>query len=82
MRTTLSIDDDVAILLQRIQKEKETTFKELVNEALRQGLERMSQPALQKKPFRTRPEALGKCYFPNLDNTWEVLAEAEGESYK
>jgi len=82
MRTTLSLDDDVAILLERLQKERETTFKQIVNEALRQGLERMTQPVIPKKSFRTQSVALGKCYFPSLDNTWEVLAQAEGESYK
>ena len=34
-------------------------------------------PARQTKSFRTQPESLGKCLFPNLDNTSEVLAEAE-----
>jgi hypothetical protein len=82
MRTTLSLDDDVAVLLHQVQKKRDATFKQVVNEALRQGLERMNQPAIPEKPFRTRPADLGKCYFPNLDNTWEVLAEAEGESYK
>jgi hypothetical protein len=81
MRTTLSVDDDVAILLERIQKERGATFKQIVNDALRQGLERMSSPT-PRKPFRTQAVALGKCYFPNLDNTWEVLAQAEGESYR
>ena len=80
MRTTLSIDEDVAVLLDRLQRERDATFKQIVNEALRQGLERMSRPAVSKKPFRTQPVALGKCSFPNLDNTWEVLAQAEGES--
>ncbi len=82
MRTTLSIDDDVAFLLDRLQKERDVTFKQIVNEALRQGLERISQPVSPRKPFHTQPVALGKCYFPNLDNTWEVLAEAEGKSHK
>jgi hypothetical protein len=82
MRTTLSLDDDVAALLERVQREKDATLKQVVNEALRQGLELMSRPAVPKKPFRTQPVNLGKCFFPNLDNTWDVLAEAEGESYK
>jgi hypothetical protein len=82
VRTTLSLDDDVAILLNRIQKERDATFRQIVNEALRQGLERMSRPDSPKRRFRTQPVALGKCFFPNLDNTWEVLAQAEGESYK
>lgn len=82
MRTTLSLDDDVAALLVRIQEQTDATFKSVVNEALRYGLERMSRPVVAKQPFVTHPLNLGKCYFPNLDNTWEVLAEAEGESYK
>ena len=53
-----------------------------MNEALRQGLERMSQPAIPKKPSRAEPVALGECSFPSLDYTWEVLSQAEGELYK
>jgi hypothetical protein len=82
MRTTLSLDGHVAALLQQVQKKRDATLKQVVNEALRQGLGRMIQPAVPEKPFRTRPADLGKCYFSNLDNTWEVLAEAEGESSK
>jgi len=76
------LDDDVAALLQKVQKKRDATLKQVVNEALRHGLERMAQPPVPEEPFRTRPVDLGKCYFPNLDNTWEVLAEAEGESHK
>ena len=82
MRTTLSLDDDVAAILEQVQKSKDTTMKQLVNEALRLGLERICQPEAPKQAFRTQPLDLGKCYFPNLDNTWEALAAAEGESYK
>jgi len=82
MRTTLSLDDDVAALLDQVQRKREATLKQVVNEALRYGLERMSEPAVRKEPFRTQPVDLGKCHFPNLDNIWEVLAEAEGESYR
>jgi hypothetical protein len=82
MRTTLSLDDDVAALLQQVQKKRDATLKQVVNEALRRGLERMTQPVVPEKPFRTQAVNLGKCYFPNLDNTWEVLAEAEGDSHK
>jgi hypothetical protein len=81
VRIRLSIDDYVAILLERLQRSRDVPLKQIVNEALRQGLELMSQSALvPQKPFRTHPVALGKRYYPNLDNTWEVLAEAEGQS--
>ena len=78
----MSLDDDVAALLESVRKSREAGLKEVVNEALRHGLEQMSRPTSARAPFETRPVDLGKCYFPNLDNTWEVLAEAEGESYK
>jgi hypothetical protein len=82
MRTTLTLDDDVAAMLQRAQKKSDANFKEIVNEALREGLQHMIQPPATRKPFRTKAVDLGKCSFPNLDNVWEVLAEAEGTSHK
>ena len=76
MRTTLSIDDDVAALLQQAQKARTITFKQLVNEALREGLTRLNSPR-ETKPFHTNSTDLGACYYPNLDNVWEVLDDAE-----
>ena len=76
MRTTLSLDDDVAALLEQMRKAKNTTFKQVVNAALREGLARLSSPA-EPKLFRTRPVDLGNCYYPNLDNVWDVLDEVE-----
>ena len=39
MRTTLTLDDDVAAILERLRKSRDATLKNLVNEALRRGLE-------------------------------------------
>ncbi|MGA3073772.1 MAG: DUF2191 domain-containing protein [Bryobacteraceae bacterium] len=76
MRTTLSLDDDVAALLEQMRKSRDATFKQVVNAALREGLARLSSPA-EPHPFRTRPVDLGNCYYPNLDNVWDVLDEVE-----
>jgi hypothetical protein len=76
MRTTLSIDDDVAAQLEQARKARDLTFKQVVNDALREGLARLNSP-VEKHEFHTRPVDLGTCYFPNLDNVWEVLDEAE-----
>ena len=76
MRTTLSLDDDVAALLEQVRKARDTTFKQVVNDALREGLARLSSPA-EPQPFHTQPVELGSCYYPNLDNVWEVLDEVE-----
>jgi predicted transcriptional regulator len=76
MRTTLSLDDDVAVLLEQMRKARDTSFKQIVNDALREGLARLSSPS-ETEAFRTQPIDLGNCYFPNLDNVWEVLDEVE-----
>ena len=76
MRTTLSLDDDVAVLLEQMRKTRDTTIKQIVNDALREGLARLSSPA-EARTFRTQPVDLGNCYYPNLDNVWEVLDEVE-----
>ena len=76
MRTTLSLDDDVAVLLEQMRKARDTTFKQLVNDALREGLARLNSP-VETQAFRTQPVDLGHCYYPNLDNVWEVLDEVE-----
>ena len=76
MRTTLSLDDDVAALLEQMRKARDTTFKQMVNDALREGLARLSSPA-KTQPFRTQSVDLGHCYYPNLDNVWDVLDEVE-----
>ena len=61
MRTTLSLDDDVAALLARAQKATKATFKEVVNDALRQGLKQMMAPAARKTGYRTPTVSLGSC---------------------
>ena len=83
MRTTLSLDKDVAAALERLRKTRKASLKDVVNEALRRGLEQMASPqAAPRKPFRTRAASLGRCLVGNVDNVSEVLAVAEGESFK
>jgi hypothetical protein len=79
MRTTLSLDDDVAILIEDVRKLRDATFKQVVNDALREGLARLASPA-EAEPFHTRPVDLGNCFYPNLDNVWDVLDDAERHS--
>ncbi len=81
MRTTLTLDDDVTVQLERLRRERDASLKELVNEALRLGLREMKGPQKKRKPFRTQVFHMGKPLI-NLDNTAEVLAFIEGEDYK
>jgi hypothetical protein len=82
MRTTLTIEDDVAALLARLRKERDVGLKDLVNDALRRGLADMLAPAKQRKPFHTRSVDLGRPRLANVDNIAEVLAIAEGEDFR
>ena len=83
MRTTLTLEKDVAIALERLRKTRKASLKAVVNEALRQGLGQMAAPPrTPRKPFRTRTLSLGRCLIGNIDNVAEVLAVAEGEHFK
>jgi hypothetical protein len=83
MRTTLSLDKDVAAALERVRRARKASMKSVVNEALRQGLGRMAERRPQpRKPFQTRVLPLGSCLSGNLDNIAEVLAIAEGEQFR
>jgi len=81
MRTTLTIDEDVAVQLERLRRARDASLKDVVNEALRLGLREMTAPAKKRKPFRTRASNMGKPSI-NLDNTAEVLAYIDGEDFK
>lgn len=82
MRTTLTIDDDVAAILERRRRTEDKTLKALVNEALRRGLTNSQASLGTRKPFRTRAVDVGKCLIGGLDDISEVLAIAEGESFR
>jgi len=82
MRTTLSLDEDVAAMLERLRKTRDENFKDLVNEALRRGLRQMAARPRRRTPFRTRTVSLGRCKLGGIDNISEVLATAEDESFK
>lgn len=81
MRTTLTIDDDVAIELERLRRSRQASFKDLINEALRRGLRDMSGPPKKRKRFRTQTFNMGEQLI-NIDNVAEAIAYAEGEGFK
>ena len=82
MRTTLTLDDDVAALLKQLQRSRSARPRDLINAALRLGLRQMTSPPSRRKKFRTRAVNLGRCLVANLDCTHEALVIAECEDYK
>lgn len=81
MRTTLTLDDDVVARLEKLRRTRQETFKVLVNEALRRGIQDMNAPAAPRRKFRTRTWSGGRPLI-DVSNVAEALAIAEGEDYK
>ena len=79
MRTTLTLDKDVAIQLKRMGKRRGERMKDLVNEALRRGLQTLENRPVASLPFKTRAVSLGTCLVGDVDNVSDVLALGEGD---
>ncbi|MFH1764512.1 MAG: DUF2191 domain-containing protein [Gemmatimonadota bacterium] len=82
MRTTLTLDADVAATLKRVQAKEGLTLKEAVNEAMRRGLGAMEGPEAKRPPYRTPSTSLGKCLVGSVDDVAEALAMGEGEDFR
>ena len=82
MRTTLTLDPDVAALAERMRRVRGQSFKAVVNEALRCGLRAMADPAGRPAAYRTPAADLGRCRIGSLDDVAEALAVAEGEDFR
>jgi hypothetical protein len=81
LRTTLTLDDDVALLLERARKRRGASLKQIVNEALREGLARLEAPRHPRKRHATKAVSLGRCLLDNVDDVAEALAAADGERF-
>jgi hypothetical protein len=82
VRTTLTLDDDVARLLERARRRRGVSLKQLVNEALREGLARIEAPRTARKRHVTKSVSLGRCLLGDIDDVAEALAAADGERFR
>lgn len=82
MRTTLTLDDDVAAILKRLARSRNARMKDLVNEALRRGLASTVALPPPRTSFRTAEVSLGRCRAGAVDNIADLLAATEGESFR
>ena len=82
MRTTLTLDDDVAAMIERIRRAREASLKDIVNDALRRGLNDLATAPKRREPFKTNTVALGRLRLASIDNISESLAIAESEAFK
>jgi len=81
VRTTLTLEPDVAARARQGAAKLGKPFKDVVNAALRIGLDQVLHPPAAK-PYRMKARPLGLRPGLNLDNIGELLAQLEGENYK
>jgi hypothetical protein len=80
VRTTLTIDDDLAAVLHRESRQKGLSFKEIVNVTLRRGLSHEQvMPAVPR--VTTRPHAFGFKPGIDLDKLNQLVDELEAEAF-
>ena len=78
MRTTLTLDEDVAALLNKEVRKSGEPFKQIVNRFLRLGLTASKQPA--RKPFKVTPINLG---LPrDFDKVEDLIEYLEGPEHR
>jgi hypothetical protein len=82
MRTTLTLDPDVAERARADATRLGRPFKEVVNDALRAGLEVMARREQDARPYRTEPVPMGLRAGLSYDTIGELLAHAEGEDFR
>lgn len=74
MRTTVTLDDDTLVVIRRLMTERDISFKQALNDAIRQGAQRRPAPAV----FETRTAGLGVPSV-NLDRALQIAGELEDE---
>jgi Arc/MetJ family transcription regulator len=82
MRTTLTLDDDVAAKVRAMMRRTGKSFKATVNELLREALAPRRAPQ-RHEPFRVEARDLG-ALKPGLtlDNVAELLEQVEGPRHR
>lgn len=82
MRTTLTLDDDVAARLQAEARRRGRPFKVVVNEFLRAGMAQQ-RAAGKAEPFQVKPHNLGGLQPGlSLDSIGALLEQIEGPNHR
>lgn len=82
MRTTLTLDDDVATRLQAESRRAGRPFRDIVNETLRRGLASQRRGA-PRQAFKVKARDLGDLRpGVSLDNVAELIEQAEGALHR
>jgi hypothetical protein len=80
MRTTITLDEDVAAKLDEEVRRTGASFKQVVNSALREALSRPRRA--RSEPFRVTPTPLEARRQFSYDDVAEMLEVAEGPEHR
>jgi hypothetical protein len=80
MRTTLTLEPDVAAEIERRRRERNTSLKEEVNGLLRLGL-RSAEAEEPREPFHTQSIPMGRLLI-DITSVSRAIEEAEGPDHK
>ncbi|HVY78429.1 MAG TPA: hypothetical protein VG898_07990 [Solirubrobacterales bacterium] len=75
MRTTVTLDPDVAAKLKEEMRRRDISFKEALNSSVRRGLE--SAERTSSKPYKVRTARMGARPGVNLDKALQLAGELE-----
>lgn len=78
VRTTITLDDDVAKLLERLVAERGVRMENLVNELLRLGL-RAARARPSRGTYAIEAVDLGRCLIGDVADVAAAFAAAEGD---
>lgn len=83
MRTTLTIDDDIAVLVEQEVRRTGDSFKGTINRLLREGLTSSFKPAAEE-PFVVTPLPLGvgEMLDRHDGSVSALLEEVEGPDWR
>jgi len=80
VRTTLTLDDDVAAKIRSDARKSGKSFKQVVNEALREAF--IARARKELPPFTVKARPLGLRPGLNYDCISKLLEEAEGPDHR
>ncbi len=78
-RTTLTLEDDVAERLREESRRTGKSFKDVVNESIRAGLDRRPTTL---PPFKVEARNMGLKPGFDLDDIWGLIERIEGPSFR
>lgn len=80
IRTTLTLEDDVAERLRDESRRTGKSLKDVANEAIRAGLDQRG--GQQRERFVVKARPMHAKPGVDFDNVWELIERLEGPNYR